>query len=171
MACYPHKKTFFFFKRIPQGTINACFLTWATVTILGRFPVIFTLTFLDLGLVKECCHPCFIPIWRAVQRLMTVTSSKTNTQKCVSLLWQIAISGEVKGSSHHILLELHMCQCDNAKTHDHGLVRKIPGILGTNETLSWHKFNTDFCSFVVGLLKVQCGGLWIVIAEIHTLCT
>lgn len=133
MACYPHKKTFFFFKRIPQGTINACFLTWATVTILGRFPVIFTLTFLDLGLVKECCHPCFIPIWRAVQRLMTVTSSKTNTQKCVSLLWQIAISGEVKGSSHHILLELHMCQCDNAKTREIWYHRTI--ILGRNSIL------------------------------------
>lgn len=55
--------------------LESCFLTWATIATLGRFPATFTLLFLDLGLVSECRHPCFIMI----QHLMTVTSSDRHT--------------------------------------------------------------------------------------------
>lgn len=111
---------------------KTCFLIPATITILSRFPVTFSLTFFDVGWVSEWRHRGVSLIWSAVQHLTTVTSSeKKHTTphhsalpptaaphvKCVSLLWQTAVSGEAKRSPHHIL------SCSSCVSHMSNFLR------------------------------------------------
>lgn len=80
---------FFFFFSLTSRNYQNLLPDWSNHCNPEQIPCDILLR--DVKLVSECSHPCFISIWSAVQQLMTVTSSETDTHYNITPLCLIQL--------------------------------------------------------------------------------
>lgn len=96
----PSQENFFFFLlTLPSGNYQNLLPDLSNHYNPGQIPCDIHFNLFGFG-ISESRHPCFIPIWSAVQHLMTVTSSETDTHYNITplCLIQLLLRGNVSPS-------------------------------------------------------------------------